>query len=317
MATATRDNVNADVLNLLGTDPQISTSELNTIIQLRYESVYESWLWSRRLRDLTIKLIASVSSTSTTTVTATLDSSTITSAGTPFTSGMAGRQIQVGSEAHYYFVNSFTSTAAVVLGDGEGSAVTWGLATDTAATWRVFQTIYTLPSDADTLVSLAGDNFEVDELDGGRSALDALDHARTSTSDHPTHWVYAGENSSGTREIEVWPVPTQAVLLRGQYARQAPTLAASTTIGIPRAVMVYAVMADACNMLFHKTGDQVWGDRAVFYERKYGDEEKRFRFTDLERLSPARSLGHRRRLGGFRGTDWAASHDADLFLDGP
>src|SRR3990167_5710385 len=269
MATATRDTINADVLNLLGTDPQISTAELNTIIQLRYESVYESWLWSRRLRDLTIKLIASVSSTSSTTVTATLDSSTITSAGTPFTSGMAGRQIQVGSEAHYYFVNSFTSTAAVVLGDGEGSAMTWGLATDTAATWRVFQSIYTLPSDADTLVSLAGDNFEVDELDGG------------------------------------------------QYARQAPTLSAGPTIGIPRAVMVYAVMADACNMLFHKTGDQVWGDRAVFYERKYGDEEKRFRFTDLERLSPARSLGHRRRLGGFRGTDWAASHDADLFLDGP
>ena len=308
---ATRDNVNADVLNLLGTDPNISTAELNTIIQLRYESVYESWTWSRRLRDFTLTLVASTSSTSTTTVTATLASSTITSAGTPFTSGMAGRQIQVGSEPHYFFVNSFTSTAALVLGDGEGSAVTWPRATDTAATWTVFQSIYTLPSDADSVISLSGANFEVDELDGGRSALDEIDPTRSTTAAHPTHWVYAGENSSSVREIEVWPVPTSAALLRGQYSRRAPTLAASTEIGMPRSVLVYAVMADACNMLFHKTGDTVWGDRAVFYERKYGDDEKRFRFMDLERLSPARSLGHHRRLGGFRGTDFEATHDMD------
>src|SRR3990167_10999300 len=309
---ATRSAVRSDVVAMLGTDPQISSAELNTLIQLRYSSVYEGWTWPRRLRDFTLSLVASTSSTTSNTVTVTLDSSTVTSAGTPFTSAMVGRQIQIGAEPQYFFVNSFTSSAVIVIGNGEGTAVSWPRATNTAASWTIFQPVYALPSDADGVVALAG-QFDVDEIDGGRASLDQFDPERTSSSSHPTGWCYAGETSAGVREIEVWPVPSTAIILRGQYARRTPTLSDDADeIGLPRSVIVYGVATEACGMMFAKTGDEAWSTKAGYFGRKASEEEDKFRAIEIERSSPPWTL--RRRTAGFgrfRGTDFEVSHDLE------
>lgn len=308
----TRANVRSDALNLLGTDPNISTAELNTIIQARYDSVYTSWPWPRRLRDFTISTVARTTSATATLVTATLSSSTVTAVGgTPFT-GTSSRQIQIGSEPNYFFINSVTSATEIVLGDGEGTAVNWPRATASSLSWSIFQTIYALPSDADSVVSLSNGNYQMRELDGGRHRLDYADPDRSTTGSNPLFWWYAGENSSGVREIEVWPVPTSAILLRGQYLRQAPTLAEATELGLPRAMMMYAVASDGASMLFAKTGDAAWQNRSDMFAARYIAEEERFRAIELERTSPPTTI--RRRQSGFgrlRGTDFEASHDLD------
>lgn len=297
---------------MLGSDPNISDAEWNVLLQTRYSSIYESWPWPRRLREFTIKTIAQTVSTSSTDGTATLDSSTFTaSGGTPFT-GSTGYQIQVGAEPQYYFVNSVTSSTEIVLGNGEGTAVTWGRATAADSSWRLFKTLYTLPTDAESVVSLACGNYELRELDGGRQRLDRADPDRSTTGSDPLCWVYAGENTSSVREIEIWPVPTQAVLLRGQYLRAAPTLAAATEVGLPRAMMVWGVAADGASMLFAKTGDPAWQNRADHFSARYIVEEERFRAIELERLSPPSTINRRRGFfGNLRGTDFEVSHDLD------
>lgn len=310
---ATRTQVRTDADSLLGNDPNISDTELNTLIQTRYSSVYESWHWPRRLRDFTISLVAQTSSTSSTTVTATNASSTVTAAGgTPF-SGSSGYQIQIGADPNYFFVNSVTSSTVIVIGDGEGNAVAWPRSTSTSASWRLFRTIYTLPSDAEGVVSLSNGNYELRELDGGRNRLDIADPDRSTTGSDPIVWFYAGENSSGVKEVEIWPVPTAAILLRGQYVRRAPTLTSdSDEIGLPRSVIVWGVAADAASMLFAKTGDISWQNRADHFSARYMVEEERFRAIELERSSPPTSIKRRKGvLGGLRGTDFGVSHDMD------
>lgn len=297
------------VKNLLGTDPQLSDTEISSIAQSRYEALYESYPWSRKLRDFTMNLVATVSSTTTDTVTVTNGSAVVTSAGTPFTSAMLGRQIRIGAEQQYHFINSVTSTSAIKLGDGEGNEITWARATNTAAAWTIFKTLYTLPSDADWVVTLAG-QYTLDEFDGGRAELDLFDPYRLSTTDTPTHWLYAGVNSSNVRELELWPAPTAAQLLRGQYARQAPTLESSSTVDIHFPALIYGTTADCYNMLYAKTGDEAYQKMGLFYEKKVTQVLNDVLPYEVAKWSPPRTIQRRQGVFG-RGTDFEVDHDLD------
>lgn len=312
----TRADILADIKGLIGTDPQASDAEINTLVQLRFDRIFESWPWSRRLRDFTISTVAQVNSTSSTLVTATNGSPAITSAGTPFTAAMAGRQIAIAGEVMYFFIDSFTSSSVVRLGNGEGTEVNWPGTTAGSKSWRVFQTLYTLPSDAESVISLVGQN-PMSEYDGGRDALDAADPYRLSTNSDPFFWVYAGEDASTTplRQVEIVPVPTAARLLRGQYLRAAPTLAAATFIPVSRAMLVYLTTADVLNMLHAKTGDESYKDLALFYIREGDGAAKDAQFVDQERLSLPTTIRRAPRAGGL-GADYYKKRDSDLLLGG-
>lgn len=308
---ATRTNIRADVLNLIGTDANASTAELNTHIQLVYEDLYVHFPWSSRLLDFVVSLVAQITNGTTESVTVTNGSATVsvTGAGTPFTSAMTGRQIQIGAEPQYFFVN-FVSSSSITIRDGEGTNVNWPRATATSQAWKIRQTLYTLPSDGEVVVSLCGDQ-PMDEYDGGRTQLDVFDPDRSQTSDHPSHWLYAGMSSSFVREIEVWPVPTVARLLRGQYRRAPRTLDDTAgEIDIPRSLLVYAVTADVANMLYAKSGstETSWKDMAIFYTRQADRTFERVRPMDYERNSPPRGLGWGSAASRLRGTDYEVTH---------
>ena len=280
-------------------------------MQLAFSRLYEATAWSRRLRDFTITTVASVASTSSTLVTATIDSPVVTSAGTPFTTAMAGRQIAISGLSMYFFIDSVTSTSVVRLGNGEGIEVNWPAATAGSKTWRVFQTLYTLPSTAESVMSLVGQN-PMTEYDGGREALDAADPYRLTTGSDPFHWFYAGEDSSDVRQVEVWPVPTAARLLRGQSLRSAITLAATTAIPISRAMLAYYAAADVLNALHTKTGDASYKELALYYVREGGAARAEASFTDQERLSLPASLGRASSTRRGVGDGYWVTHDRDL-----
>ena len=137
---ATRADVRSDVSGLLGADANLSSAEINTLIQLRLDHLYETVRWSRRVKEFSLTTVAQTSSTSATTVTVTNGSATVTSAGTPFTSAMVGYRIAISS-GQPYWIDTFVSSAEITLGDGEGTAVTYQGDDDTAASWRVFKTL--------------------------------------------------------------------------------------------------------------------------------------------------------------------------------
>jgi hypothetical protein len=303
---ATKAEIRAQVDGLVGDDPQASDTEIDALIQLRYSHVYETWHWSRRTRDMVLSLVAQVSSGTTDTVTATLGSATVDSAGTPFTSAMDGRQIELGDLEQYLYV-AYVSTSQITLEDGEGNPVLWPLDTASALTWRIFQSVYSLGTTAEALLSLAGD-IPIEELDGGRNALDQMDSNRDTTANQPRYWFYNGENTDSVRTIEVWPVPSQARLLRGKILRKAPTLSANTETGLNLAYMTYAVAADIYNMLFSKTSDIAYQQLALFYERKSNEVGNDIKPIDLERTSPPSTL---RRWPRTLGSDWHVTHLED------
>ncbi len=311
---ATLATITARVLNLLGSEASLSITELESLTQTRYEDLYESWSWSKRSRDFGISLIAQINSDATTLVTATAGSALVTSLGTPFTSAMSGRQITIGTHRQYFFV-FYVSTSSIKLQDGEGTDYLWPAETETDTSWRIFQTIYTLPSTAESIISLAGD-APVIELDGGRDRLDLMDPDRITTNNHPTYWCYAGaQATSFDREIEVWPVPTEGRLLRGQFLRMAPTLSSSSIIDLPTALLIYGVAADACHLLHAKQGsmETMWEQKALFFERKEEETRKKFERRDLEMTSPPNQLGRMpaSRMASFAGTDWEVTHQIE------
>jgi len=315
---ATLSDITTRVQQLIGNDTLLSAAEVYNLAQTRYEHMYETFHFSRRHRDFTISLFAEVSSNNSTLVTVTNGNSTITSAGAPFTTSVAttARQIQVGDEEQYFFVNSRTNDSAIVLGNGEATAVNWPGANGSNQSWRLFQSIYTLPSTAGPIISLAGD-LPIDELDGGRAALDEIDPDRSSTDSHPKFWCYAGVDANNVREIEVWPVPTQARLLRGQHLREAPTLTANSTIDIPLPPLVYYTAADGCHLLHSKQGsaETMWESKALFFERKGHEVMHDYMPIEDDLTSPVRSFGRSpsNALDNLRGTDFETKHHLDAF----
>lgn len=287
---AALSDITARCLNLLGADAQISTAELESLAQTRYESMYEETQWSRSIIEFTITLIAPVTSTSSDTVTVTNGSSTVTSSGTPFTSGMAGRQIQIGAEPHYFFIDSFTSTAEIELGDGEGNTVDWPRDTDSDSGWRIFQHRYALPAVCEDVIVLSHDNFDIEELDGGRHEADLRDPDRSISDDRPRKWWYDGENSSNAREIGFLGYPATARLVRGQCAKIAPTLATATVIDLSVPALVYGTCADAASMMVAKEATEFWVRLSSHFNDKYTEVMTRAIEKDNARKSNPRSI---------------------------
>src|SRR3990170_3374043 len=125
---ATRADVRSDVSGLLGADANLSSAEINTLIQLRLDHLYETVRWSRRVKEFSLTTVAQTSSTSATTVTVTNGSA------------MVGYRIAISS-GQPYWIDTFVSSAEITLGDGEGTAVTYQGDDDTAASWRGFKTL--------------------------------------------------------------------------------------------------------------------------------------------------------------------------------
>lgn len=297
----TRDEVVAAVRNLLGTDAHLSTTETEALVQLRYAHLVDLSWWSRRRRDFHLTTTAQVSSGDSDTVTVTNGSATVTSAGTPFTSAMDGASIVIAGVFQVFVVN-FSSTSVITLEDGDGNALVWPGDTASGASWRIFRTILTLPSAAQDVITLAGE-WSLEEVDGGRAALDEQDPYRQTTDSQPSHWCYAGESSAGLRQIEVWPVPTSSTVLRGQYVKATPTLSGATVIDLPAQILVWGVAADAAGILFAKEGAEQWRSMQGFLEGKYTAALENAERQDMARRSLPTTFGRRASRSGFNDFD--------------
>lgn len=274
-------------------------------LQTRYEAIYETHRWAHARRECFIRLVAQVDATTSDTVTVTEGSSTVTSAGTPFTAAMDGRMIQLADEPTPFYL-TYSTSSVVTLQDGEGTAVVWPRASGTDVEWRIFQTQYALPTTGRDLLWL-GTDIPIPELDGGRVALNRLDPHRETVNDQPSYWCYAGTTTSGVRQIEVWPVPSTSKIVRGEMTRLAPTLTPTTTLDLPVPVMVYAGAAECLNSLFTLTGDADKGDRAIFYERKAGEILNDYLPLEQSRQSTPRHFG--RSSMQSLGADYWTTHD--------
>lgn len=283
----------AHVHSMLGEDDQVNLDNVRSAGQLAYGMLRDSQSWSKARQDLVLTTVAQVASSTTDTVTATLGSSTITSLETPFTAAMVGRQIQVGSEPQYLYVNAVTDSANIVLGDGNGTAVLWPRTTEAGASWRIFQSFYALPENTSLIISLAGDD-PIYEYDGGRVALDESDPHRLETRDHADWWLYGGQNSSNVRTVELTPVPSIARIYRGQIATEAPLLDDQTVIEIDYSTFVLGILRLCTTTGVVKTGDEGWQLAHNNWSSAFKETRGTAISADRARISPTRTLNSRR-----------------------
>lgn len=310
MANILLSDIVTRVQNLLGTDAQLSDAEVRSMAIARYEHLHDANPWSKRRKEFTVNLVAASANAASHEAALYQGSALVTFAGAAMSSNLDGRQIRFEGEPQYYMV-SFNSTTQCTLVDGNGTSVTWPRADNATASWTLFQTLYTLPSDCDIVLNIAHD-YPLREFDGGREALDRFDPSRESTGSDPSHWLYAGINSNNRRLIEIWPVPTSIRTLRGQYLIEAPQISASSTINVHPAVFTYAVAADCYNMLHSKTGDTSYKDLALFYEKKYAEAKNDILPYEVAKQSPPTTIQRKRRRAFGKSTDWDVDHDTNL-----
>ena len=105
-------------------------------------------------------------------------------------------------------------------------------------------------------------------------------------------------------------MPSEALLLRGQYRTEAPQISSSSVLDVHPAVFTYAVAADAYNLLYSKTGDISYKEMGLFYEKKYAETKNDILPWEVSKQSPPTSLKRARKAFG-RGTDFEVSHDLD------
>lgn len=183
-----------------GYDLELLTERING----RYFDILNAHPWTRLQGAGTIAVAASYA-TGTLAITQGLTAVTLTSGSFPV--GLSGGRIRVGGDSTWY---TFTRTAATT-GTLDRA---YEADTVTAATFRLWQPIYSLPTDCDILDSIAvpSQSWELDEI--SQEQLDEMDAARTAVG-HPRGWArYA--DGTGAR-IELWPGPDDAEGLPIRY----------------------------------------------------------------------------------------------------
>lgn len=161
------------------------------------------------------------------TVAVTLNSTTVTYAtGGLTTNAYAGYIFQVPSTDETYEIASNTATTFTLTQAYIG-------ATNSAASFRVFKTIYSLASDFNLMTTEPGFWYEIS---GGRQYLDwddESDWSRNYTT-QPSSVVrsireYTERSSSGLFQVEVSPPPTESRFIRYEYYKSLPELREFTT----------------------------------------------------------------------------------------
>lgn len=110
------------------------------------------------------------------TVTVTLNSTTVTGSGTTFTAAMVGRQFKVGTSSPIYTIAQYTSATSIELD------LVYGGTTTAGASYIIYQSYFTVPSDFHQFISLWDPSFNWQLfLDINQSEINIWDAQRANT----------------------------------------------------------------------------------------------------------------------------------------
>jgi hypothetical protein len=301
---ATFNTVQSRVTNLVGSNVSISSTEIQQIIAAEHDTILNDNTWADRRAEAVLPLVGPYSAGTISTV-----GTAVTGTNTVFTALMVGRYLRVSLATQYYLITAVADTTHLTI----EAAVPAGDVTN--STYTIFQTVYTLPSNCERITSI---RYQLPLQDTPLQELNRIDPYRSVTSDIPFRYSYRELSSAGYRQIEVWPTPTSAVLLRFDYFKTnaPPILGVSwsndTTSPLYRSdVLVWKSAETAAYLLFSKTGDQSWAVLSERYHNNYNESLLGAKLDDLGKNSPA----HKIRDTAYRAwplydTSWSIDHDA-------
>jgi hypothetical protein len=233
-----------------GVDPVV----LDGFINGRYREILDKFPWTRLVKTSQISTVAVYE---TGTVAATNGSTAVTGTGTTWTALMTGRRFRVSGSSEFYTFTRTSNTTGTLDRAYEADD-------DSAASYRIFQNIATLPADLRVLesVSVPYANRDLDQIE--RERLDQLAPARLIYGEPELYAPY-DDDSTPLPQIELYPIPNRAEGLPIRYATAKARLAATSDVlpvWMSEECLIVGVEAD----LYALSGD---GAMAELKENKF------------------------------------------------
>jgi len=172
--------------------------------------------------------------------------------GGVFTSAMVGRFMKVYYDDSFFEI-AFYSAPNVTLRSWPGDIVA-------AQTYSIFQTIYTV----DPLFGQVFDvTYQTPLIKRSQSYFNKIDPSRTGTSTTPIFWAFAGLNSVGSIQIEIYPVPTSVISLRVDGKLKASTLGDSDIPYLPEDLIEALALINCYRQKELQDPKAGWAERAA------------------------------------------------------
>ena len=228
---------------------------LQGFINQRIERYCRAFPWSRLEQQSVLQLVAEYD---TGTVTIAAGATSGTGVLTVFTTAMTGRLIRFSNRLDFYTFTFVTGTSFTIDRALEGTDDLSG------ASYRIWQPVYELPSNLESVKSLRNLTLGIDMNEESREWLDQMDATRT-TVGNP--WVYAPaeDSSNGLPQIEVWPGPVDAEGLPMRWRMMPPLFdLTSSTVDqteFPDWMSIPCIFAGVMADLYGLAGDNVGSQR--------------------------------------------------------
>jgi hypothetical protein len=213
--------------------PAIDQDLIDGWIHDRYVEILDRLPWQRRELQVTIQTVAPISAG---TIALTTGSASVTGTGTSWASTITGLGLWVAGRSEFYEVTYVSGTALSLDRPYEG-------ATATGVAYKVFQSVYALPSDCKILKDVRSlKNGEMQPWDS-RSVIGEVFGA-------PQTWRPMMDATNGQQQIEVWPIPSAVESLAVRYVAEDTSgydgsdTSVTTLVWVRDAAIVNGVLAD-------------------------------------------------------------------------
>lgn len=234
---------------------------LDGYINSRYREILDKFPWSRLVKTSTIQTVAVYE---TGTVEITEGSASITGTGTTWTAAMTGRRFRVGGRSEFYTFTRASNTTGTLDRAYEGDDAS-------AASYKIFQPYYALPSDLRVLESIKVPSVGRDLDQREREWLDQLDPSREFFGEPELYAPY-DDDPTPLAQIELYPLPDTAEGLTIRYQTAKARLSATSDV-LPAWMNEECLIAGAEADLYALAGDGVMSDRKEMkFQSLLGDQ---------------------------------------------
>jgi len=202
--------------------PGVDADLIEGWISDRYGEILGVLPWSRTAVQ---SILLTTAPYATGTVAVTLGSASVTLTSGTWVTGMTGRAFRVGTQNEFYEFTYASSTTGTLDRVYEET-------TDAAAAYKIFQSVYPMPTNCRMLEDDAFSTFELGPLERfSRSQLNASQPYRSEYGT-PLAWsLYMEDGTTPPRmQVELYPIPDAAIGIPFTYTAEGTALSTSSQI---------------------------------------------------------------------------------------
>jgi hypothetical protein len=191
------------------TGNRIDQARAGELINLKLKEYTRSHTWSWMKGDTVLPIVAPKV---TGTITLNADPTKIDGTGTSFASADIGSYLRVSLDVPFFQITNVMGQQLTIETPYPGAAfVNKG--------YTLFRHIYSLPTDFRKFISPS----YWDRLrEVTQQEIDQLDPLRTTQQQTPELYAYHGPDRNNNMQVEIWPVPTVATIIRYTYLKTIP-----------------------------------------------------------------------------------------------